>query len=346
VNGQIVVDAVAAHRRRWGDWSTEDAIFGPAGVYEVAGWYERLCVSVLGSPVRRALFFGASAGCAAGVELSDGRVLVVKAFQPRWRLDCLQVVSAAQRGLVPAGVACPMPEVAPLHFEGIVASVDRFLADPGMRVLEPNEMPVSARGLATVASTLRREDAKPWVGLHPMDRRPGSLYPVPHSPLFDFDLDADAAAWIDKLASVALAAQAVDDTDPQLIHADWSARNIRITGQGLVASYDWDSLGAFKESMAVGIAAATWRSTGEADDPPAPGPDEIEAYLDTYVLAIDSPRSRAWRTAAMGAALYCLAYTARCEHSLQAGEASRNPRRARDTLEADRADFLAALNVG
>ena len=56
VNGQTVTDAVAAHRRRWGDWSTEDAIFGPVGVHDVASWYERLCAFVLGSPVRRALF--------------------------------------------------------------------------------------------------------------------------------------------------------------------------------------------------------------------------------------------------------------------------------------------------
>jgi Ser/Thr protein kinase RdoA (MazF antagonist) len=315
-------------------------------VQDVAGWYERFCDSVLGSPVRRALFFGASAGCAAGVELRDGRLLVVKAFQPRWRLDCLQVVSAAQRRLVAAGIACPQPEVAPLRFEGIVASVDRLLADPGMRILDPGEMSVSARGLATVALTLRHEDAKPWVGFHLMDRRPGSLYPVPHNPLFDFDLDADAAVWIDELASAALAAQAVDDSDPQLIHADWSARNIRIVDHKLVACYDWDSLAACTESMAVGFAAATWRSNGESEeDPPDPGLAEIDAYLDAYVLAVASPRSRLWRAAAISAGLYSLAYAARCEHSLQARDPSRNSRQARDTLEADGADFLAILNA-
>jgi hypothetical protein len=233
-----------------------------------------------------------------------------------------------------------------LRFEDIAVSIDCCLPDPGMRILQPPEMSVSARGLAAVALTLRGWDAKPWVGCHPMDRRPGSLYPVPHNPLFDFDLDADAAVWIDELASTALEAQVVDDTDPQLIHADWSARNIRIVDQKLVASYDWDSLAACTESMAVGFAAATWRSTGESEeDPLDPGLDEIDAYLDAYVLAVGSPRSRLWRTAAIGAGLYSLAYAARCEHSLQARDASRNPRQARDTLEADRADFLAVLNA-
>lgn len=52
-----------------------------------------------------------------------------------------------------------------------------------------------------------------------------------------------------------------------------------MTDNRLVASYDWDSLGAFRESRGAGIAAATWRSTGESDDPPAPGPDEIDMYL-------------------------------------------------------------------
>jgi hypothetical protein len=178
-----------------------------------------------------------------------------------------------------------------------------------------------------------------------MHRRPGSLYPVPHNPLFDFDLDADAAAWIDELATAALAAQGLDGNDPQLMHGDWSARNIRIADRRLVASYDWDSLAATKESGAVGVAAATWRSTGEAEDPRAPGRDEIYEYLDAYAQASGSPRDRTWRTAAMGSALYTLAYTARCEHSLQARDASRNPRRARDTLEAERDDFVVAVRA-
>ena len=78
--------------------------------------------------------------------------------------------------------------------------------------------------------------------------------------------------------------------------------------------------------------------------PAAPDSEEIEAYLDTYVKAAGGSRSRQWRTAAIGAALYALAYTARCEHALEARDPHRRRRRARDTLEADRGRFLAALS--
>jgi len=345
VTAPRVVDLVEAHRRRWGDSSPETAIFGAIDREGVAGWYERMCVATLRSPIGRALFFAASAGCVGGVELVDGRQVVIKAYQPRWSFDLLQAVSSAQQRLAAAGFASPVPELPPLRFEGVAASVDRLLFDPGMRRLETDEMSVSAESFAEAVSLLGPVDAQPWVDKHAMDRPSGSLYPIPHNPLFDFSLNAEGAAWVDELATAALAAQHDDDTPPRMLHGDWSARNIRIVDNRLVASYDWDSLGAFRESRGVGIAAATWRSIGETDDPAAPDSEEIEAYLDIYVKAAGGSRSRQWRTAAMGAALYALAYTARCEHALEARDPHRRPRRARDTLEADRGGFLAALSA-
>jgi hypothetical protein len=339
------VDLVEAHRRRWGDSSTETAIFGPIGAEGVAGWFERVCSTALRSPIRRALFFAASAGCVGGVQLVDGRQVVIKAYQPRWSFDLLQAVSSAQQRLAAAGFACPAPEVAPLRFEGVTASVDHVLFDPGMRLLEPDEMSVSAESFAEAVSILGAVDAEPWVDKHAMDRPSGFLYPIPHSPLFDFSVNAEGAAWIDELAAAALVAQDRDDTPPRMLHGDWSARNIRVVDNRLVASYDWDSLGAFRESRGVGIAAATWRSTGEAEDPAAPDSSETNAYLDTYVEAAGGSRSRQWRTAAMGAALYTLAYTARCEYALEARDRHHQPRRARDTLDADRGGFLAAISA-
>lgn len=45
----------------------------------------------------------------------------------------------------------------------------------------------------------------------------------------------------------------------------------------------------------------------------------------------------------MGSALFTLAYTARCEHSIEALYPERRIRRARDTLVADRKAFLAVV---
>jgi len=338
-----IVDLIEAHHQRWGDSATQVATFGTIGDEGVASWYERVCVEALRSPPSRGLFFGASSGCVAGVELADRREVVIKAYQPRWRLDALQAVWAAQHRLSAAGFACPVPVVSPLEFEGVVASIDFFLLDPGMRLLGMDEMSDSAGSLAQAISILRDEDAGPWIDEHAMDRPRGSLYPIPHNPLFDFSLKAEEAAWIDELAIAALDAQDRDHAPPQMVHGDWSARNIRIVDHRLVASYDWDSLGAFRESKGVGIAAATWRSNGERDDPPAPDSAEISSYLEAYVTAAGGTRSRPWRVSAMGSALYTLAYTARCEHSVEARDPRYQARRARDTLEADRRGFVAAL---
>jgi hypothetical protein len=340
----MMLDLIDAHHQRWGNSPTIVATFGSIDAEGVASWYERACVATLRSPPARGLFFGASAGCVAGIELADGRAVVIKAYQPRWRLHALQAVSTAQQRLSGAGFACPVPVLPPLQFENVAASIDFFLPDPGMRLLDMDEMADSASSLAQAISILRDEDARPWVSTHAMDRPSGSLYPIPHNPLFDFSLKAEEAAWIDELATSALDAQDQDDTPPQILHGDWSARNIRIVDHRLVASYDWDSLGAFRESKGVGIAAATWRSNGEPDDPPAPDSDEISRYLEAYIEVAGGSRGRKWRTAAMGSALYTLAYTARCEHSLEGQDPRYQARRARRTLAADRDRFIKSLH--
>ncbi|HEX3796445.1 MAG TPA: phosphotransferase [Acidimicrobiales bacterium] len=338
-----VAELVEAHRHHWATSAVEDEVFGKTDAASVGSWYERLCASTLDSTIRRGLFFAASAKCALGVELEDGRQVVVKAYQRAWSLDILSAMSAAQARLASAGFACPSPVGVPFIFEGVTASVEHELPDPGMRTFEREEMAISAGALSEAHSLLANEDAQPWVGRHALDRPKGALYPAPHSPLFDFSLNAEAAAWIDELAVAALKAMAEDVSPPQIVHGDWSARNIRIAGGRLVASYDWDSLAAFPESRGVGIAAAIWRLTGEAGEPSAPDAQETEHYIDAYVGAAGGARGRTWHIAAMGSALSTLAYMARCEHSLEARDATQQHRRARNTLEADRQGFLTAI---
>src|SRR5205085_1228868 len=53
------------------------------------------------------------------------------------------------------------------------------------------------------------------------------LYPTPHTTLFDFEKTAAGAEWIDEIAVVARQARDAD-ADRAIVHADWSARNIRV----------------------------------------------------------------------------------------------------------------------
>ncbi len=339
---RLVDRIVTFQASRGGSSGTEDAVFGPVGPRAVAGWYERLCEMVLGSPVGDARFFTASAGCVAGLELTDGRSVAVKAYQRRWQLDHLVQVASATTLLAARAFPCPVPVADPVVFEGVTATIDSMLTDPGMRHLVAAEATLSAAALAEAAATLAELDASAWAGRHAMTAGPTSLYPPPHDPSFDFTLDPAGAAWIDRLAGAALAVLSTDTGRPQWIHGDWSARNLRFDHGQLVASFDWDSLAAFPDSRGAGIAAATWRLTGEDDDPPAPGLDEVESYLECYADAAGG-RNASWRRSAIASALYALAYTARCEHAIAAVSAVDAPARATLTLRRDGPRFASRL---
>lgn len=132
-----------------------------------------------------------------------------------------------------------------------------------------------------------------------------------------------------------------DQLPRTVAHTDWSARNVRIHEGRLWVAYDWDSLGWVSEATAVGQAAATWRSTGEADDPVAPGPDEVGGYLDAYEAGAPRRFSGDERRIVMAAALWVIAYTARCEHALEV-VTGRRVERARARLQQDGGGFLRA----
>jgi hypothetical protein len=121
---------------------------------------------------------------------------------------------------------------------------------------------------------------------------------------------------------------------------DWSARNVRVDQRGISAVYDCDSLSLAPEATAAGQSAATWRSTGEADDPDAPGAPEIERFLASFGAARGSAFSPEELSVARAAAVWVMAYTARCEHALE----QRTPyvrRRARNWLASEAERLLA-----
>ncbi len=109
------------------------------------------------------------------------------------------------------------------------------------------------------------------------------------------------------------------ETTSVIAHGDWSARNIRLGGGGLVCVYDWESIQAGPESAALGVAAATWQALGQANEPMAPSASEIARYIELYEEARSAVLSEHQRRSACAAAVYALAYTARCEHALQPG---------------------------
>jgi aminoglycoside phosphotransferase (APT) family kinase protein len=104
-----------------------------------------------------------------------------------------------------------------------------------------------------------------------------------------------------------------------IAHTDWSLRNVRVSGSDLLAVYDWDSLALLRESEAIALGAATWCKTGEPGDP-TPTLEDVEAYIATYEAGRGKALTAVQHKAIRAAVVATLAYTARCEHSIDPHE--------------------------
>ncbi len=294
--------------------------------------------AALGIAVVRPWFFTLSVGPVAACELADARVVVVKVHPRRVRSSTLAEMHRVQRHLVAHDFPAPVPVAGPLPFDERWATIDSWLDDQG-NDFGPGAMRASAAGLARTVE-LARDVADVEVFDHAMMARAvGARYPEPHSPLFDFSKPDARIAAIDALADDAVAVIDALDAPRVVAHGDWSARNVRFGPEGLRGAYDWDSLIAIPEALAVGIAAATWRSFGDADDAIAPDPSEVGEYLDHYEAGRRSPFSTSERRAVRAQALHTLCYTARCEISLGPG----HPVRAVARLEQSALAFEAVI---
>ncbi len=315
--------------------SVTAAIHGSLEPAEIAAQIVGVVSSLGLPPIADCLFHEASVGSVTGITLADGTRLVVKVYQPAWRPEFLQAVIGAQHRLWHAGIPCGKPVGGPTRCGRGLAIVETYLADPG----QPDgfggeERAASAKGLAFVIENAGVDDR---LATHPLLRRSNTLYPTPHSPLFDFEATANGAEWIDALARLAKANERSGPT--VTAHTDWSARNVRLRAGGVRAVYDLDSLAAVNLTAAVGKAAATWRALGEADEPIAPDVDEIEDFFDRFPVSL----SKADRRASLAAALSVLCYTARCEHAID--PSAERFLRARPRLRQDAARFTKALGV-
>jgi hypothetical protein len=165
------------------------------------------------------------------------------------------------------------------------------------------------------------------------------LWPEPHSPIFDFAATAAGAGWIDELATRARERLADPAGEPVVGHVDWSAKHFRFEGSNVRVVYDWDSVARVPEPVLVGEAA---RSFTASWDPPArplmPTPEEARAFVAEYEAARGRSFDAAERRTLGAAAVYALAYGARCEHA--GATSAPEPGSQRDTLRRHGEEFL------
>ncbi len=340
-----VADVVAAELLRWDtEPAVEFAVFGTGEPEAIAAVVERFCLEQFGEPSAGSSFYRGSTGCVLGLRLASGADVVLKAYQERWPKAFLCAVQSVQDHVSGGGLPCARPLRPPVALPGRpnLAVVESWLPDPGM---QPNRSEaarrVSAAGLATQIALCRDLAGEQALMSHPLDTPTGDLYGEPHSPLFDFAGTARGAEWIDDLARRAVEVRRADETPPVVAHTDWSARNIRFDDREILATYDWDSVTVVKESTALGQAAVTWCVTSEPGGSEFPALAEIVAFIRDYELASGRLLTDTqWRAAGAGAT-YLLAYTSRCEHSLDVvGTARPDQHGGRDRLAESGAGLL------
>ena len=318
--------------------AVERDVLGTDRPAEIASLFERFCTDRLSARPESALFYGASAGCVLGVRLESGDNIVIKAYQQRWSSRLLGAVQRTQVRLANGGIPCPRPRLGPTQFTAgrrNLAVAETFVSDPGMRRgTSARERAVSARGLVLQITLCLDLDGAEALASHPLRTPDDRLYGEPHSPIFDFEGTTEGAEWIDDVARRALVAREQDKSAAIVAHTDWSARNVRFDEQQLLAVYDWDSLARVPESTALGQAAMTWSVTADPGGTTFPEWDDVLAYMDNYQQARGRPLTAPQLRSARAAALYTLAYTARCEHSLAVkGMARSDQNAARTRLE-------------
>ena len=295
----------------------EEAIFGSTDPETIARLIDDAARRQMGVAVEGGLFSAASSGCVLGLRLADGRSVVLKAYQPRWELTFLRAVQRVQRAVAQRGFPCPTPMAEPVAIGAGWATIESLLPDPGPRLfLDDGSLELSSAGLVRLIDAAARS-AHDDLELHPFRIAHGDLYPTPHSPIFDLASTGQGAEWIDEWARRAWSQRDEAPLPLVVAHLDWSARNVRMDPTGLVAVYDWDSVSLVSQAVAAGQASATWRSTGETLDVRAPDAEEIERFLGAFAAARGAPFSALETEVARAAAVWVMAYTARCEHALE-----------------------------
>ena len=156
---------------------------------------------------------------------------------------------------------------------------------------------------------------------------PGSLYPVPHSPIFDFVKTSPGAGWIDEVAARALAIigdiEATESLPTVTTHCDLRAENVRLSddGKSLAAIWDWDSIETASEAWHVGTSARAFSLdfSGEGTMTTTMGVPTVEEML-AFIRDCQTARAHAYTAAEYQAIIawmhHALAYSTRCEHAL------------------------------
>lgn len=122
---------------------------------EIRAFLDSYVQQQLGSGIARIRFRAGRIDVVWGVDLDDGRAVVIKTHRPPAHLEALRVATDALRLLSTAGFPCPTPLSGPDESEGRVVTTQTLLSGDVPDGRDPANRSLLARGLAQHIELLR-----------------------------------------------------------------------------------------------------------------------------------------------------------------------------------------------
>ena len=297
---------------------TERAVYGPVTMAELRAFLDAWARKQLGSGIAKVRFRAGRIDVVWGVDLEDGRAVVVKTHRTPVDLAALRAAREAQRLLAAAAYPCPVPLAGPDEVEGRVLTAETLIEGEVPDGRDPTTRRLLAEGLVRHIELLRGQpELRRGAGAGPSwCRYQAGPWPVPHDTIVDFRSTPSGFEWLDthgrRAADQILAHRDADDV--VVGHADWYAGNTAVGGGALVGTFDWE-LVADTEAVIAGFAAACYASSATGGGGLST-PEEVAAFLIDYDVARGRPLSDREQRAAAGSAAWILAFNARWQVAL------------------------------
>ncbi|GAA2758366.1 phosphotransferase [Actinopolymorpha rutila] len=312
---------------------TERAVHGTESVAELRAFLNSYACEHLASPIRKVRFRAGRIDAVWGVDLDDGRSVVIKGHrapvdhEAADATDAIAAARDAQRVLAAAGFPCPEPLSGPDKFGGRVLTVETLLAGAVPDGRDPANRRLLAAGLARHIDLLRaRPDLLQRVGAGPSwCQYQAGPWPVPHDSIVNFDVTPAGYDWLDAYARRASdrILTCRDGAEVVVGHADWYAGNAAVHEGVLVGTFDWE-LVADTEAVIAGFAAACYAASSTSGGGLS-SPDEATAFLQDYEAARGVGLTGGERRTASAAAAWIVAFNARWELAMSTGRGEEGP---------------------
>lgn len=147
---------------------TEREVYGPVSPLELRQFLNNWARRRLGSPIVNVRFRAGRIDVVWGVELEDGRAVIIKIHRPPVDTDAIETAHEAQHLLARSGFPCAMPLVGPDAVEGHVLTAETLMGGTTPNGRDPAGRRLLAEGLARHIEILRdQSDLVERAGLGP-----------------------------------------------------------------------------------------------------------------------------------------------------------------------------------